>query len=128
METLLRAAALCLIGCVLVQLLKKDVPALQLLMSFGIVLTLVLPAAKAAEPLFALLGELAELAGVGEERMQIVLKCAAMAVVVRLGGDIFRDAGQSALAALLEITGAVAAMIVTMPLLRSVLELILEMQ
>lgn len=125
METVLRALALCLIGCVLTQLLKKDVPALQLLLTVGIVLVLVLPAVKAAESLAALVEELAVLAGIEEENFRVVLKCAGMAAVVKLGGDICRDAGQSALATLMEITGAVAAMIVTMPMFRAVLEMIL---
>ena len=125
METVLRAVALCLVGCVLAQLLKKDVPALQLLLTLGIVLVLAIPAVKAAQSLGELLQELAELAGIGENQLAIVVKCAAMAAVVRLGGDICRDAGQSALATLMEITGAVAAMLVTLPLFRSVLETIL---
>lgn len=125
METVLRTAAVCLVGCILVQLLKKDVPALQLLLTVGIVVVLTLPAVKAAESLLSLLQELAVLAGIGEEALHIVLKCGAMAAVVRLCGDICRDAGQSALASLMEITGAIAAMIVTLPLFRSVLDMIL---
>ncbi len=125
METLLQAAAVCLVGCVLTQLLKKDMPALQLLLTVGIVLVLALPAVNAVESLLLLLEELSRFAGIGQEALHIVFKCAAMAAVVRIGGDICRDAGQSALATLMEITGAVAAMIVTMPLFRSVLEMIL---
>ena len=125
METVLRTAALCLMGCMLAQLLKKDVPALQLLLTVGIVLVMALPAAKAMQSLLPLLEELSVLAGMGKEHIRMVLKCGAMAVVVRLGGDICRDAGQSALASLMEITGAVAAMIVTLPLFRAVLETIL---
>ena len=127
METVLRAVALCLTGCVLSQLLKKDVPALQLLLTVGIVLTLALPAVKAMGSLLNLLEDLSLSAGIGEEKLRIVLKCAAIAAVVRLGGDICRDAGQSALATLLEITGTVAAMAVTMPLISSVLETILSL-
>ena len=127
METVLRAVALCLTGCVLSQLLKKDVPALQLLLTVGIVLALALPAVKAMGSLLNLLEDLSLSAGIGEEKLRIVLKCAAIAAVVRLGGDICRDAGQSALATLLEITGTVAAMVVTMPLISSVLETILSL-
>ena len=43
METVLRVSALCLIGCVLTQLLKKDVPVMQLLLTVGIVLVLAMP-------------------------------------------------------------------------------------
>ena len=125
METVLRVSALCLIGCVLTQLLKKDVPVMQLLLTVGIVLVLAMPAVKAVESLMDLLEELSAFAGMGEEALHTVLKCGAMAAVVRVGGDICRDAGQSALASIMEITGVVAAMIVTMPLFRSVLEMIL---
>lgn len=127
METLLRAAALCLTICVLTQLLKRDVPALGLLLTLGAVLVLAIPALRAVEEVSALLGELSALCGIAEEELAVVFKCAAMAAVVRLGGDLCRDAGQSALASVLELTGAVAAMAVALPLIRAVWETILTL-
>ena len=51
----------------------------------------------------------------------------AIALVVRAGGGLCRDAGESALAAVLETAGAVCALLAALPLMRAVLELLVEL-
>ena len=48
--------------------------------------------------------------------------------MVKVGGGLCRDAGESALAAALEFAGAVCALLTALPLLRAVLELITELR
>jgi len=48
--------------------------------------------------------------------------------VVKVGGGLCRDAGESALAAALEFAGTVCALLTALPLLRAVLELITELR
>ena len=47
-------------------------------------------------------------------------------LVVKVGGDLCRDAGESALAAVVETAGAVCALLTALPLLRAVLSLLWE--
>ncbi|MGM9618710.1 MAG: SpoIIIAC/SpoIIIAD family protein [Oscillospiraceae bacterium] len=126
METFLRVTALCLTVCVLAQLLKKDVPALQLLLVLAVAAVLLVPAARAAEELFSLLNELIERSEIEPAYLAVVGKCALIAAVVRVGGDLCRDAGQSALASLIEIAGALCAAALAVPLLGAILTMILE--
>ncbi|MGM9661988.1 MAG: SpoIIIAC/SpoIIIAD family protein [Oscillospiraceae bacterium] len=126
METVLRIAGLCLTACVLAQLLKKDVPALQLLLVLAVAAVLLVPAARAAEELLSLLNELIERSEIEPAYLAVVGKCALIAAVVRVGGDLCRDAGQSALASLLEIAGALCAAALAVPLLGAILTMILE--
>ena len=126
METVLRMTALCVTGCVLAQLLKKEVPALQLLLVLGITAVLLTAAAKMAEGVGAVLGELAERAGIASEYLGIVAKCAGIAAVSRIGGDLCRDAGQSALSSLIELFATLAAAVLMLPLMKTVLDAVLE--
>ena len=53
-----------------------------------------------------------------------VLQAVGIAVIVRIMGALCRDAGQSALAAKVEIVGAVLALSVCLPLFEQVLDLL----
>ena len=55
------------------------------------------------------------------------LKTVGIAIVTKIGSDLCRDAGESALAAALEFAGTVCALLTALPLLRAVLELIGEL-
>ncbi len=54
-------------------------------------------------------------------------KTAGIALVVKVGGSLCRDAGESALASAVETAGTVCALLVSLPLLRAVLALLLEL-
>ena len=47
-----------------------------------------------------------------------------IALLSRTGSDLCRDAGEGAMASVLETTGAVAAIVVSLPLFRSAWELL----
>ena len=55
-------------------------------------------------------------------------KTVGIALVVKMGDGLCRDAGESALAAALEFAGTVCALLTALPLLRAVLELITELR
>lgn len=119
--------ALCgmaLLALVLTLTIKKDSPAIALLLALAaglVILYRVLSQVGAALPqieqVFAQSGMSGTLYGP-------VLKTVGVAVLVRIMGALCRDAGQSALAAKLEIAGAVLALTLCLPLLEQVLALI----
>ena len=99
----------------------------------GLVLTL---AAAAAAFLFLMgqlrelldfLRELSQLGKMGGELLTPLYKTIGIALVVKIGGNLCRDAGESALAAVIETTGAVCALLVSLPLLRVVLSTLMEL-
>ena len=73
------------------------------------------------------LTELGERTGVSPELFVPLYKAVGIALVVRVGSSLCRDAGESALASVVETAGAVCALVVSLPLLRTVLSLLLEL-
>ena len=91
------------------------------------ILVAVLALGKPLGELLAFLNRLAEQTGVPSALFHPLYKTVGIAMVVKVGGGLCRDAGESALASVLELVGTVCALLAALPLLRAVLELIGEL-
>ena len=127
MEQVFQAAALCLIGALLAVVVRRGSPELALLQTLGAAAAVLASLAGTVEELMKFLRELGERSGVPEPLFLPLYKTIGIALVVRVGGELCRDAGESALAAALETAGALCALLASLPLLRAVLTLLLEL-
>ena len=127
MEQVFQAAALCLIGALLAMVVRRGSPELALLLTLGAAAAVLVSLAGTVEELMRFLRELGERSGVPEQLFVPLYKTIGIALVVRVGGELCRDAGESALAAALETAGALCALLASLPLLRAVLTLLLEL-
>ena len=127
MEQVFQAAALCLIGALLAVVVRRGSPELALLLALGAAAAVLVSLAGTVEELMRFLRELGERSGVPEQLFVPLYKTIGIALVVRVGGELCRDAGESALAAALETAGALCALLASLPLLRAVLTLLLEL-
>ena len=78
-------------------------------------------------PLEELKGFWEEAASWGQLPVQLfvpLVKTVGIALICRTGSDLCRDAGESAIGSVLETAGAVAAIVVSLPLFRSAWELL----
>ncbi len=124
MEAVVRLAAVCLIGAVLTSLLRRTVPGLSLLLTLAVCLA---GAALLFEPLEAVRAFWQEAAAWGEIPVQLfvpLFKTLGIALVCRTGAELCRDAGEGAMASVLETVGAVAAVWVSLPLFEASWELL----
>ncbi|MBQ4381164.1 MAG: hypothetical protein II794_00335 [Oscillospiraceae bacterium] len=124
MEAVLKGAALAVLGAVLALSIKKESPAISLLLAAAcavLLLTLALP--PLTEGVNTML-ELSREAGISYTALGAVLKSLGIAVVTRLGADTLKEAGLLAASSALELLGACAALAVSLPLIDAVLELI----
>lgn len=126
MEMILRVAALCVAAAVLVLTVRRGSPELALLLSLAAVTVVLLAVGSAIGELTAFLKKLEQYSGISGDLFLPLYKTVGIALVVKAGGSLCRDAGESALAATLELAGTVCALLVSLPLLRTVLELLLE--
>ena len=126
METVFRIAALCIIAALLTLVVKRGSGELAMLLSLAAVTAVLLSLAGALEELVAFLRTLGQRTGLPEELFLPLYKTVGIALVVKAGGNLCRDAGESALAAALEMAGSVCALLVALPLLQAVLDLLLE--
>ncbi len=118
---------LCVVGALLALVVKRGSPETALLLTLGAAVVVLLFLAGTFEELLAFLEELGDRSGVPAELFVPLYKTVGIALVVKVGGSLCRDAGESALGSVVETAGAVCALLVALPLLRAVLELLLEL-
>ena len=107
--------------------MRRGSPETALLVTLAAAAVVLLFLSSALEELTDFLRELAENSGVSLALFGPLYKTVAIALVVKVGAGLCRDAGESALASVVETAGAVCALLVALPLLRAVLILLLEL-
>ncbi|MEG1683320.1 MAG: SpoIIIAC/SpoIIIAD family protein [Oscillospiraceae bacterium] len=127
MEQVVQIAVLCVLGAVLALLLKKATPEIALLLTLGVGVIALLSLLSGVGELLAFLKELMEKTAVSQAVFQPLLKTVGIALVARVGGDLCRDAGESALASTVETAGAFCGALVSLPLLRAVFAMLSDL-
>lgn len=119
MDTAAKIAAVCLLGTVLTLLLKKTSPDMSLLLALAVCVIVLAMLAKELEAVAGFLRELLERGGLSDELFAPLLKTVGIAIISRTGGALCRDAGEGAMAGLVEMAGAFSAILVSLPLFRA---------
>ena len=127
MELIFRLCALAVLAALLALLLKGKQGELGILVALAGLVTLFLALAEPFGDLLAFLRTLSEETGLDSAVLTPLYGVLGIALVVHLGGQLCRDAGESALAAGLETAGSVCAMLAALPLLERVLSLLGEL-
>ena len=118
------AAGLVLLALILSLVLKKDAPVIAFLLVLAAGVLLLLGAFAQLSGAMQRFAALLQQGGMGDSLYLPVLRAVGVAVVVRILAALCRDGGQSALAAKVEIAGALAALAVSLPLLEQVPDLL----
>ena len=127
MEQVIQITALCMVGALLALVVRRGNPGQALLLVLGCVVLALLSLVGSIRELLEFLAELGERSGVARELFVPLYKTVGIALIVRLGGEVCRDAGEAALAAALETAGSICALLIALPLLRAVLSMLLEL-
>ena len=115
------AAALCAV------VVRQKAPELAVVLVMAGCVLLLWETLPVLETIRDVLEELADLAALSPQVLRQMLQKVGLAVVTGLAGSLCRDAGESGLAAFVELAGAAAAVLVALPLLRMVLQLVGEL-
>ena len=127
MELVTQTAGICVIAALLGLVLRRGSPEVTLLLALAAAAAVLLALGQPLGELLAFLDSLTVQAGVSPALFRPLYKIVGIALVVKVGGGLCRDAGESALASVLELAGTVCALLAALPLLRAVLELIGEL-
>ena len=127
MEQVFQTTALCLVGALLALVVKRGSPEVALLLTLAATVAVLLALMAPIGELAAFLEELSQRSGVPDGLFVPLYKTVGIALVVRMGGSLCRDAGETALASVVETAGAVCALLAALPLLQAVLSLLLEL-
>ena len=126
MALVTQAAGICVIAALLGLVLRRSSPEVTLLLALAAAAVLLALGQPLGE-LLAFLDSLTAQAGVSAALFRPLYKIVGIALVIKVGGGLCRDAGESALASVLELAGTVCALLTALPLLQAVLELIGEL-
>lgn len=126
-ETVTQVAALAVIGAVCAAVVKKQVPDLALVLSLCAVAMILTLGMTALKPIRALMDTLADRAGLSAAVLAPVLKALGISILSRITSELCRDAGESGLAAAVEVTAGVCALLVCLPLFEAVLGVVLDL-
>jgi stage III sporulation protein AD len=127
MEQAFQVTAVCLVGALLALVVKRGSPESALLLTLAAAVAVGLFLLEPLRELMAFLEELSQRSGISQTLFVPVYKTVGIALVVRVGGSLCRDAGETALASVVETAGAVCALLAALPLLRAVLSMLLEL-
>ena len=127
MEQVLQAAALCVTASLLAMVVRRGSPETALLLALGAAAVVLAALADPLAQVLAFAEELGRRSGISEELLAPLYTTVAIALVVRVGGSLCRDAGESALGAVVETAGAVCALLAALPLIQTASSLLWEL-
>ena len=120
----MKAALAGVLAALLGLVIKRNQPELALLLALSALLAILAGAISLWGELRVFLTELTEGTALNEALLSPLVKCLVLSVTARLAADVCKDAGSAALASAVELVGAAAGVVVSLPLLRAVLQMI----
>ena len=103
--------------------LKKQNGELSILLSLGATLLIGLFFLPMAKPVLAFAEELRQISGLDRELLEPMFKCLGIGLISQICVNICTDSGQGAVGKMIEISGNILCLYVSIPLFRSVLSL-----
>ena len=127
MELLIKCVSLTLICAVSATVIKRYLPEISVILVLLACATIFGSVSGVFTGVADFVREIASVAGIAPEVLQPIFKVCAIAMLVRICGDICKQSGVHALASAVELCGSIIAVMLSLPLLRSVMQLITRM-
>ena len=124
MELLIKGAALGVIASILVLVIKKNTPELALLLALSAAVLILGLGFSLIDTVTAFLDNLLAKTGISAALFAPVLKCMGIGVVARIASDVCKDAGNTTAASCVELVAAVSGVCVSIPLMRTVIQML----
>ena len=127
MDIIIKAVVIGVAGAVLTLIIKRTNPEISTVLTLTICTVIVGMSMKVFSSVSEVL-ELVELgSGFSSAYTAPVIKCVGIGITARLGSDLCKDSGQEAVASSVEICGALCALYVSLPLIKTMLRMIGEL-
>ncbi len=124
MDILFKCAAIGIVGTTAVAVLKKDSTGIAFLLGTAVVLYIIANAINALKGVKDFADTMIGFTGLSGFLFTPVIKITGIGIMTRITADICRDAGQNAPASALEVVGSICAVYISMPLIKTVLDMI----
>lgn len=124
---ILAVVGLGLVAAVLAIILKQYKPEFGLYISLLAGILILVAALSAIRPVLDTVSELTEAGGVGGLYGEVLLKALAVCYISQLATDTCKDAGETAIAGKLEMAGKIAILVISLPLFKSLVDMIVQL-
>ena len=122
MDSVLKVVAVAVTAAVCAVVVKQDAKGIGMVLAMAAGALVLGLSLGAVESVRALMDDLTDMAGPAPAVVDPVIKTVGIGILTRIAAEVCRDAGEGGLAAFTETAGAALALVVTLPLLRSVLD------
>ena len=127
MDAVIKVAALALVAALCTLIIKSKNSEQAFLLGTATAVIICLASMKLLGDIIDFVKELVSLSNISHAVFLPVLKCMGIAVITKLVCELCKDAGQAGIASAAEYTGAVAAVYTALPLLRTTLDLLVNL-
>ena len=124
MEEVFKIVAFAIISVVLILLLKEQKPEISLMLTVAASIFIMFFAINKMSAIFELLDILVSKSGINNEFFWIILKFTVIGYIVEFGKNICIDAGQSSIATKLEMAGKVIIVVLSLPIISSLVNIL----
>ena len=124
MQGLLQATVIGVVTVLLTAMLRRNNKELGILLTLAACLLIGLLLVQLAEPVVEFLSKLRNIAGLDKTLTEPILKTIGIGLVTQIGATVCADAGENAIAKLIEVCGGALALYVSLPLMEAVLSMI----
>ena len=122
-----KAAAAAVLATVFACFLRRENAEFSALLTVGVCIFAVFLLQGLLRPVVSFFSDLAATAQIDTVWLEPVLKCTGIGILTQIVCAVCRDAGESSLASMVELSGCAAALVLSLPLFTAVLQMILEL-
>lgn len=123
----MRITALCVVGALMALVLKRSAQEQALLLVLAAMVLAFFLLGDSVRQVILFFKEVAGKSGLSGVLFVPLYKTVGIAMVVKAGSGLCRDAGESAMAGMIETAGTVCALVVALPLFQTVLAFLMEL-
>ena len=127
MQSFIHVLIIGIIAVIFSTILRKSNKELALILSIAACVLIALLLLNLAKPLLDFLSKLRTLSGLEQGMMAALLKTIGIGLLTQICATLCADAGENAVAGLIEVCGSLLAMYVSLPLLEAVLDMVESM-
>ncbi|MBQ6431625.1 MAG: stage III sporulation protein AD [Oscillospiraceae bacterium] len=120
----MQATVIGIVTVLLSAMLRKSSRELGILLTLAACVLIGLLLIQLAEPVVEFLAKLRNIAGLDKTLTEPILKTIGIGLITQIGATVCADAGENAIAKMIEVCGGILALYVSLPLLEAVLSLI----
>lgn len=121
------AVIFCIIGCILILILKQYQKSYGVLLSIGICVLVMMTVMPQIERIFHTAENIYAQSHLDSSYFTILCKAVGIAYLTQLGTDICRDCGENAVGTAVELCGRIMLVLLSLPLFLTLAETVLEM-